>query len=164
MARILIAAALAAVTLSPGFALAKTFPVSTPEDVFSAYKAICLANPDDTAAQIATAKSAPYAMTLSREEGGDKTFENERMFAATKDEDGRRFCMVSGRLADGTSIEEPGALVDKVLPASVTRIGASENRISWADPQAKPMRIFMYMQQDRNGQLIGSFMTGTIDK
>ena len=114
--RSIAAAALAAGALVSVPAQAKELAVVKPTEIFAAYQVICLANPGDLDAQIAAAKAAPYNFTLAEtSEDGSQRFDNPRMFAAMRKDAKNHFCMVGGRLAEGTSIDAASAAGASVL-------------------------------------------------
>lgn len=156
-----IAAALAAATLISVPAQAKELAVVESPEIFAAYQAICLANPNDLDGQIATAKAAPYGFTLAEaSEDGSQRFENPRLFAAMRKDEKNHFCMVGGRLAEGTSLETGAAAGAKALDQKGARMSTTPTMIMWSDIKVKPITIYMYTHTVKGPITIGSFLTG----
>jgi hypothetical protein len=141
--RSIAAAALAVGALVSVPAQAKELAVVKPSEIFAAYQVICLANPGDLDAQIAAAKAAPYNFTLAEtSEDGSQRFDNPRMFAAMRKDAKNHFCMVGGRLAEGTSIDAASAAGASVLDKKGARVAAtfSSTRTPRSSARASPAR------------------------
>ena len=159
--RSIAAAALAVGALVSVPAQAKELAVVKPTEIFAAYQVICLANPGDLDAQIAAAKAAPYNFTLAEtSEDGSQRFDNPRMFAAMRKDAKNHFCMVGGRLAEGTSIDAASAAGASVLDKKGARVAATGEMVMWSDIKVKPTTIYMYTQTVRGPIIVGSFLTG----
>ncbi len=155
------AAALAAAALVSAPVQAKDFVVVESPEIFAAYQAICLANPGNLDAQIATAKAAPYGFTLAEtSDDGSQRFENDRLFAAMRKDAKNHFCMVGGRLAEGTSLETGSAAGASVLDKKGARMTSSATMVMWSDVAVKPITIYMYTHTVQGPITIGSFLTG----
>ena len=158
---IAIAAGLSLAAASPALAQNAPFPVIPNSEVFSAYQAICLAQPSDTAAQIAAATAAPYGMTLvETAEDGSKRFKNDRMFAAMLKSKEYQFCMVAGNIGSDATVQSASALAEPVLSRKGQRVAESETQVIWSDVNVKPVTIYMYMHSNVDGTVIGSYLTG----
>ena len=159
--RSIAAAALAAAALSSAPVQAKTLAVAEPAEIFAAYQVICLANPGNVDAQIAAAKAAPYNFTLAETTAdGSMRFEGERLFAAMRKDDKNLFCMVGGRLAEGTTLETASAAGAAVLDTKGARMTSTATMILWSDVKVKPTTIYMYTHTVQGPITIGSFLTG----
>ena len=159
--RSIAAAALAAAAFVSVPAQAKELVVVESPEIFAAYQAICLANPGDLDGQIATAKAAPYGFTLvETSEDGSQRFENPRLFAAMRKDAKNHFCMVGGRLAEGTSLETGATAGAKTLDQKGARVTTTSTMVIWSDVKIKPITIYMYTHTLASGLTIGSFLTG----
>lgn len=159
--RSIAAAALAAAALVAVPAQAKDMVVVESPEVFAAYQAICLANPGDLDAQIATAKAAPYNFVLADTAAdGSQRYENPRLFAAMRKDAKNHFCMVGGRFADGTSLETGAAAGAAVLDQKGARMTTTDKMIMWSDIKVKPVTIYMYTHTVQGPITVGSFLTG----
>lgn len=159
--RSIAAAALAAAALASVQVQAKELAVVESPEIFAAYQVICLANPVDLDAQIAAAKGAPYGFTLAEtSEDGSQRFENDRLFAAMRKDAKNHFCVVGGRLAEGTSLETGSAAGTAVLDKKGARMSTTETMVMWSDVAVKPVTIYMYTHTVKGSITIGSFLTG----
>jgi hypothetical protein len=159
--RSIAAAALTAAALVAAPVQAKDLTVVESPEIFAAYQAICLANPSNLDAQIATAKSAPYNFVLA-ESGADgsQRFDNPRLFTAMRKDAKNHFCMVGGRLADGTTLETGSAAGTAELDKKGARMSTTATMIMWSDVAVKPVTIYMYTHTVRGQITVGSFLTG----
>ena len=159
--RSIAAAAVTAAALVSAPVQAKEFVVVESPEIFAAYQVICLANPGNLDAQIATAKAAPYGFTLAEtSDDGLQRFENDRLFAAMRKDAKNHFCMVGGRLAEGTSLETGSAGGTKALDQKGERMSTTSTMIMWSDIKVKPVTIYMYTHTVKGSITIGSFLTG----
>jgi hypothetical protein len=159
--RSIAAAALAAAAFTSAPVQAKDFVVVEPAEIFAAYQVICLAKPSDLDAQIAAAKAAPYSMALAEtSEDGSQRFDNDRLFAAMRKDAKNHFCMVGGRLADGTTIQTGAAAGAAVLDKKGARLSSTDTMVMWSDTAVKPVTIYMYTHTVKGPITIGSFLSG----
>lgn len=142
----------------------RVFPEITIEEGLKAYQDICVAHVGDNPGQIAAAKAAPYAMIYARGPDGDITYDNERMFAAFRNDGGKQFCMVGLHVADNPDEKGIAAQLEKTFPAGVIRLQEQPGQYGWANPATKPLTIYMYMQQTKANYAITSFMIGVVTK
>lgn len=155
------AAALAAAAFVSVPVQAKELVVVESPEIFAAYQVVCLANSGNLDGQIATAKAAPYGFTLAEtSEDGSQRFENPRLFAAMRKDAKNHFCMVGGRLAEGTSLETGAAAGAKTLDQKGARVTTTSTMVIWSDVKIKPITIYMYTHTLASGLTIGSFLTG----
>lgn len=82
------------------------------------------------------------------------------MFAAMRKDAKNHFCMVGGRLAEGTSIDAASAAGASVLDKKGARVAATGEMVMWSDIKVKPTTIYMYTQTVRGPIIVGSFLTG----
>jgi hypothetical protein len=159
--RSIAAAALTAAALVSAPVQAKELTVVEAPEIFAAYQAICLANPGNLDAQIAAAKAAPYGFTLAEtSEDGSQRYDNSRLFAAMRKDAKNHFCMVGGRLADGTPLETGAAAGAKTLDQKGARMSTTSTMIMWSDIKVKPVTIYMYTHTVRGPITVGSFLSG----
>lgn len=156
----LLAAAAVLASSGPAAAQQTALPITSPQDVFTAYQAICLAQPDDFDKQIATAKAAPFNYVLKETSAdGSMRFENGQTFVAVRRNATHHFCMAGGRMdakVTRQSIEDvANPVMDKLGTRDIDRRG---NTI-WFDP-AKPGSILMYSQIDQGEIRVSSWLTG----
>jgi hypothetical protein len=159
--RSIAAAALAAAAFVSAPVQAKDFVVVEPAEIFAAYQVVCLAKPGDIDAQIAAAKAAPFGMVLAEtSEDGSQRFDNDRLFAAMRKDAKNHFCMVGGRLADGTTLETGAAAGASVLDKKGARMTSNATMVIWSDVAVKPVTIYMYTHTVKGPVTIGSFLSG----
>lgn len=159
--RTIAAAALGAAALVSAPAQAKELVVVDSAEVFAAYQVICLANLDNLDAQTAAAQAAPYGFTLVETTAdGSLRFENPRLFAAMRKDEKNHFCMVGGRLPEGTTLEAASAAGGKELDKKAPRMSTSDTMVMWSDVKVKPVTIYMYTHTVAPGVTVGSFLTG----
>ena len=151
------------VPASSALSATRDLPELTFEEGLKAYQDICLSHVGDLAAQVAAAKAAPYNMAIARGEGSNVIYDNARMFAALKDEDGRQYCMIGTHIAD-TDAKAAAAQLEKSFPVDVVRIRDRPGEYGWAIPDLKPLTLYTYAQESREGILTASYMVGVITK
>ena len=155
------AAALAAAAFVSVPVQAKELVVVESPEIFAAYQVVCLANSGNLDGQIATAKAAPYGFTLAEtSDDGSQRFENPRLFAAMRKDAKNHFCMVGGRLAEGTTLEAGSAAGAKTLDQKGARMSTTSTMVMWSDVKVKPITIYMYTHTVKGPITIGSFLTG----
>lgn len=98
--------------LAPGAAMAA--PTTPLPELFAAFKAICLANVDNSPAQIATAKAAPYKfMDVQTDPDGTKVLSDGRYVLWVLEDGKTHYCMISSnveksvRQDDGVGLMKP---------------------------------------------------------
>lgn len=160
----LLAAAAVLSFAGPAAAQQTALPITTPQEVFTAYQAVCLAQPGDLDKQIATAKAAPFNYVLKETSAdGSMRFENGRTFVAMRRNATHHFCMAGGRMEPASSRESIEEIALPVLGKLGSRNIDRRGNTVWADP-AKPGEIFMYSQADKGPIRISSWLTGvTVD-
>lgn len=155
------AAAFAAAALVSVPAQGKELVVVESAEIFAAYQVICLANPGNLNAQVAAAKAAPYNFSLIETTAdGSMRYENPRLFVAMRKDAKNHFCMVGGRLPDGTKLEAGAAVGAPVLDKLAPRMLTNEQMVMWSDVKAKPVLLYMYSHTVASGITVGSFLTG----
>lgn len=156
----LLAAAAVLTSAGPAAAQQTALPITTPQDVFTAYQAICLANPGDLDKQIATAKAAPFNYELKETSAdGSMRFENGQTFVAMRRNAQYHFCMAGGRMDSTVTRESIEAVGSPVLDKLGRHMTDPRGNTVWVDP-AKPGSILMYSQIDKGPIRISSWLSG----
>ncbi len=156
----LLAAAAVLTSAGPATAQQTALPITTPQEVFTAYQAICLAQPGDLDKQIATATAAPFNYVLKETTAdGSMRFENGKTFVAVRRNAQYHFCMAGGRMDPTVSRGSIEAVSLPVLDKLGSRSTDQRGNTVWVDP-AKPGSILMYSQIDQGPIRISSWLSG----
>jgi hypothetical protein len=156
----LLTAAAALALSGPAAAQQTALPVIQPDEVFTAYRAICLANPGDLDKQVATAKAAPFNYVLKETTAdGSMRFENGKTFVAMRRNAQYHFCMTGGRMDPTVTRESIEAVGNAELDKLGSRNTDQRGNTVWVDP-AKPGSILMYSQIDKGPTRISSWLSG----
>lgn len=160
----LLPAALALSALVSGPALAqqpKLLETTSLGEIFAAYQAICVAHTGDAKAQAKAAQAAPFAMTPDGGSAdGTVKFINARMFANVLDDGQKRYCMVTGRVAEGTTLAQGVALADPVLGKLGSPMPMQDKGHAWTKLDDTKVTAYLHMQHDVPGQRVASYMLG----
>ncbi|MFN3517006.1 MAG: hypothetical protein ACK4YM_07585 [Novosphingobium sp.] len=144
----LLAAAAVQILAGPAAAQRTELPITSPQEVFTAYQAVCLANPGDLDKQIATAKVAPFGYVLQETSAdGSMRFENGQTFVAMRRNAKYHFCMAGGRTDPTVTRASIEAVSLPVLDKLGIRTTDQRGNTVWFDP-AKPDLTLMYRQID----------------
>ncbi len=156
----LLAAAAVLSFAGPAAAQQTALPITSPQDVFTAYQAVCLANPGDLDKQVATAKAAPFNYVLKETSAdGSMRFENGQTFVAMRRNAQYHFCMAGGRMDPTVTRESIEAVGNAALDKLGSRMTDPRGNTVWVDP-AKPGSILMYSQIDKGPIRISSWLSG----
>lgn len=158
------AAALCALIAAPAAAQQKPLETTSLPEIFAAYQAICVAHTGDSKAQAKAAQAAPYAMTPDGSSpDGTFKFINAKMFANVLDDGQKRYCMVTGRVADNTTLAQGVTLADPVLSKLGSAWPMEGKGHAWTKLDGTKVTAYLHMQHDVPGQRVASYMLGVED-
>lgn len=133
-------------------------PIVALNDVFSAYRAICVAHPGDQAAQNAAALAAPYNMKQGADDSdGTKVFDGPAISLRTLNDGQDSLCMVMAQVDPGTSVQLGQNLGAAVFgtPANVT-----DTNVVWDGSKGGQQIAYVHMLMPVEGGKVGAFILG----
>lgn len=155
------ALALSALVAAPAAAQSKPLETTSLAEIFAAYQAICVANIGDSKAQSKAAQAAPYVMTPDGSSpDGTVKFINAKMFANVLDDGQKRYCMVTGRVTDTTTLAQGVTLADPVLSKLGQAWPMEGKGHAWTKLDGAKVTAYLHMQHDVPGQRVASYMLG----
>lgn len=152
---------LAAVLLAASPSSAQNFRLSNPEDLFAAFKAVCLDHFADSDAQIAAALAAPQDFEF-RETGedGTKRYWNERFTLSILPKADQRYCMVTATVSPDTSVASGGALLLPHLPKGVRKDAEEVDLIGWSQLSGRTLDSYFFVKRTDPDATYVSFAAG----
>lgn len=133
-------------------------PVVPMNDIFTAYRAICVANPGDQAAQNAAALAAPYNMKQGADDSdGTKVFDGPALSLRTLNDGTDSLCMVMAQVDSATTVQQGQNLGSAVFgnPATVT-----DTNVVWDGSKGSQEIAYVHMLMPVEGGKVGAFILG----
>ena len=136
-------------------------PEISVDDLLTAYQAICLANIDQPDAQIATATSAPFNLAIDDiKVDGIQRFYSDRLFLSVNDTEGKRYCAVIGRVANGNDPVRAAEKLKPLVPFTAAKTTKGTVFTMWTDSSGNENKVWAYMQTSEADITLATFAQG----